>query len=81
MKETLFIKKIITLKLFFYEILSFKPKNLTSGNLTSKISGNSLNPLLRNSDYPLLRNNVYPLFIRNSDYPLLQNSDYLARAS
>ena len=34
-EETLFIKKIITLKLvFFNEILSFKPKNLTSGNLT-----------------------------------------------
>ena len=30
-------KKIITLKLFLNEILSFKPKNLTSGNLTSKI--------------------------------------------
>ena len=50
-KETLFIKKIITLKLVFYELLSFKPKNLTSGNLTSKILGNSFNPLLRNSDY------------------------------
>ena len=81
MKETLFIKKIITLKLgFFPEILSFKPKNLTSGNLTSKILGNSFNPLWRNSDYPLLRNNDYPL-LRNSDYPLLRNSDYLARAS
>ena len=79
-KETLFIKKIITLKLVFYEILSFKPKNQTSGNLTSKILGNSFNPLLRNSDYPLLRNNDYPL-LRNSDYPLLRNSDYLARAS
>ena len=75
MKETLFIKKIITLKLVFYEILSFKPKHLTSGNLTSKILGNSTN-----SDYPLLRNNDYPL-LRNSDYPLLRNSDYLARAS
>ena len=72
MEETLFIKKIITLKLVFYEILSFKPKNLTSGNLTSKILGNS--------DYPLLRNNDYPLLC-NSDYPLWRNSDYLARAS
>ena len=84
MEETLFIKKIITLKLVFYEILSFKPKkNLTSGNLTSKILGNSFNPLLRNSDYPLLRNNDnndYPL-LRNSDSPLWRNSDYLARAS
>ena len=61
MKETLFIKKIITLKLVFYEILSFKQKNLTSGNLSSKILGNSVNPLLQNSDYPLLRNNDYPL--------------------
>ena len=79
MEETLFIKKIITLKLVFYEILSFK-KNLTSGNSTSKILGNSFNPLLRNSDYPLLRNSDYPLW-RNSDYPLWRNSDYLARAS
>ena len=62
-------QKIITLKLVFYEILSFKPKNLTFGNLTSKILGNSFNPLLRNRDYPLLRNNDYPL-LRNSDYPL-----------
>ena len=38
MKETLFIKKIITLKLVFYEILSFKPKNLTSGNLKKQKS-------------------------------------------
>ena len=96
MKETLFIKKIITLKLVFYEILSFKPKNLTSGNLTSTILGISFNPLWRNSDYPLLPNNDYPLLrnndypllrnndyplLRNSDYPLLRNSDYLARAS
>ena len=80
MEDTLFIKKIVTLKLVFYEILRFKPKNLTSGNLTSKILGNSFNPLLRNSDYPLLRNNDYPL-LRNSDYPLLRNSDYLASAS
>ena len=80
MKETLFIKKIITLKLVFYEILSFKPKNRTSGNLTWKLLGNSFNPLLRNSDYPLLRNNDYPL-LRNNYYLLLRNSDYLAKAS
>ena len=80
MKETLFIKKIITLKWVFYKILSFKPKNLTSGNLTPKILANSFNPLWRNSDYPLLRNNDYPL-LRNSDYQLLRNSDYLARAN
>ena len=51
MEETQFIKKIITLKLVFYEILSFKPQNQTSGNLTSKILENSFNPLLHNSDY------------------------------